>query len=534
VADKVVNRPENLLNQGFLLENGAIVGCDGIGLQALLNAGRQWVQAHVEEINRINIFPVPDGDTGANILLTLNAALQAGVDEHAGQSAQIIAHGAMMGARGNSGVILSQILLGLAHGLAGRANFSPPDFAAALWWGVELAYGSVAEPVEGTMLTVVKAAAEAAAEPTTDLLLLWQRMVQAAAVAQANTPDLLPVLKEAGVTDSGGQGLVCLLTGGLRYLQGEPLTPQAVASQLAPIVAATEADYGYDVQFLLEGEALNLAELKAGLRPLGNSVVVVGHHTLAKIHLHCHDPGPPLSLAVRHGMVSGVAIENLQQQARAFIRQQTGRANGRMPEADGLVLAAVAPGPGLADIFRSLGVAHVIEAGPVDDWPVLLDRLGATSAIILPNRPLDMAAARQIELGKKGVRLAPTQTAPQGLAAALAFDRSAALEANLARMAQAVQQVRTLEIKPGQIPGQLLGLLDTQPVAAGQTSQEVVLALLAAVAPAPYEAAAIYFGRGGTQIEANTLAEIVMLRYHNLEIEIHYGGQPYPYIISLE
>ena len=288
------------------------------------------------------------------------------------------------------------------------------------------------------------------------------------------------------------------------------------------------------MQFLLEGEALNLAELKAGLRSLGNSVVVAGHPTLAKIHLHCHDPGPPLSLAVRHGIVSGVAIENLQQQARTFIQQQTGRVNGRGPAADRLVLAAVAPGPGLTEIFYSLGVAHVLESGPVDDWPVLLDRLGATSAIVLPNRPLDRAAARQIESAKKGVRLAPTQTAPQGVAAALAFDRTLGLEANLTRMVQAVQQVRTLEIKPGQIPGQLLGLLDTQPVAAGQTSAEVVLALLAAVAPAPYEAAAIYFGRGGTQSEANSLAEIVMLSYHNLELEIHYGGQPYPYIISLE
>lgn len=538
----------------------------------MFQASSQWLEAHLHVVNSLNVFPVPDGDTGTNMVLTMRSALAeaaTAVNNEAGLVAAAIAHGALMGARGNSGVILSQFLQGLAVSLAGRGIFTAEDLACAAQQGVETAYQSVVNPVEGTMLTVARCAAEAAqqrAKSSRDLTILLTDMVEAAKTAQANTPELLPILKEAGVTDSGGQGLVYILEGSLRFLLGEPVEVDSVhlaAPRLQSTLGAEEAAYGYDVQFLIQGERLQVDEIRAQIDCLGWSTLVVGDAQTVKVHVHTHDPGLPISYGASQGSLTDVVVENMEVQAKKFVQERgegthvpplslpshmTERLRENMTS---IGTVCVAPSQGLAQILQSLGANQIVFGGQtMNPSPQeLLEAIGkihGDEVLLLPNNSNVILAAQQAQkLSAKNVRVVPTKTIPQGIAALLSLNYQSDLEANAERMFKAAQQVQTVEITQAvrdttfngfQIKsGDIMGLLNDELVGVGQDYDEVTLEVLAEVEADAHEVITIYFGQECSAVQAEALAAKIKTLYPELEIEVHAGEQPYyHYIISLE
>ncbi len=555
--------------QGFIVEDGVVIACNGVGFRSLLQAGKKWLEVHVDLVNSLNVFPIPDGDTGTNMLLTMHSAVeQAGQasDHTVGTVAGAAAQGALMGARGNSGVILSQLLQGLAQGIAGQATFTAEDFAHAILLGVDQAYKSMVAPVEGTILTVAREAAEAAQkgiQDSHDLLVLLKKMVNAAEVAQANTPELLPVLKEAGVTDSGGQGLVYILEGALRFINDEPVEADSAIATMFQLQSDLKVDrqaFGYDVQFLIQGRNLNVTDIRAHIDSLGSSTVVVGGENLVKVHVHTSDPEAPISYGAGLGVLRDVVVENMEQQVRDFVRERLAASSrpvsvataGRFKGTDTNVgTVAVVPGDGLAQIFHSLGVSQVLLGGQTmnPSTQVLLDAVGqveAENVLILPNNGNVILAAQQLErLSKKKVRLIPTKSVPQGIAALLAFNCQNDLETNAQRMFEAAQQVQTIAItRAGRASavnglhikaGDLIGLLDEELVSVGQDDVKVVLEILTGLDLETYEVLTIYYGQTSSQELAEILAKEIGKHSPRLEVETYRGGQPYyQYIISLE
>ncbi|NJN96862.1 MAG: DAK2 domain-containing protein [Anaerolineales bacterium] len=544
----------------------------GEGLKAMLRAGGQWLEAHVQVVNNLNVFPVPDGDTGTNMVLTMRAALASAAkagDDRVETIAAAVAHGALLGARGNSGVILSQFWQGVARFLAGRDHVTAEGWANATRQGVEAAYQSVLNPVEGTILTVARAAAEAAqqsAKTNRDLTVVLADMVAAAQAAQANTPALLPILQEAGVTDSGGQGLVYILEGCLRCLRGEMVEPEPVgvaAAERQPVLELDEAGYGYDVQFLIQGERLNVEEIRAQIDRLGWSTLVVGDERLVKVHVHVHDPGMPLSYGASLGPLTDVVVENMALQARQFARQRGGgthvpplslpsQLTDRLRDSMTSVgTVCVAPSQGLAHILQSLGANQIVLGGQTmnpspEELLAAIDKFHGNDVLLLPNNANVILAAQQAQkLSSKNVRVIPTKTIPQGIAALLSLNYQTDLAANAERMLDAAQQVQTLEITRAvrettlsgfQIKlGDVMGLLNDELVSVGRDFDEVTLDVLEKVEAGACEVITLYFGRDCTPVQAGAMADKIKALYPELEVEVYDGGQPYYYyIISLE
>ncbi len=553
----------NLSVQGFKIQGNIVYACNGIGLKNLLRAGSAWLEIHVNVVNGLNVFPVPDGDTGTNMVLTLRAALQE-VEQASGYNAGTIAaaaaHGALMGARGNSGVILSQFLQGMADGLKNKPIFTAEDFARAARLGMEQAYQSVIEPVEGTILTVAQAVSDSAqqsAQAGKDMVAQLANVVEAAGIAQATTPELLPVLKEAGVTDSGGQGLLYFLEGWLRFARNQPLEP-APDSEPAPVLLQSslgvdDTKFGYDIQFLIRGQALDVEYVRTHINRLGWSTVVVGNEHTIKVHVHADNPGSPLSFGAKVGVLSDVVVENLNEQAATFVQRHLAPVTGpAKPQSTATIATlAVVPGEGLAEIFRSLGVSGIVSGGQTmnpsaQDLLERINQLAAENVLILPNNGNIILTAQQVtKLSGKTVDVVPTKTIPQGIAALLAFNERLNPAANAHNMFDAAGQIRTIEITRAVRDtvfnginiktGTVIGLLDNCPAGSGQSFCEVVLDTLARITVDDYEIITLYFGRKITCYQAAELSAKIKVLYPGLETEIHNGGQPhYQYIISLE
>ena len=540
---------------------------DGERFKRLVYAGLVWLRQHQEEINALNVFPVPDGDTGTNMVLTMQSAWEevASVDENnVGKVVHRVAHGALMGARGNSGVILSQIWRGMARHLDNKEWLTAADLAAALEEGVRTAYKGVIRPVEGTILTVAREAAEEAtlaAGRTTDLSVVLERAVRRAWDALARTPDLLPVLAEAGVVDAGGQGLCVILEGMMRALRGEVMgEPAAVAATvMGPAFAAEavpEEEYGYDVQFLIVGQNLDVEAIRRDIDAMGTSTLVVGDSETVKVHVHVPDPGVPLSYAVRLGSLRDVVVEDMQAQYREFVRarEQARPApavmvSGAPPREVGVV--AVVSGDGLEKVFMSLGASAVVPGGQTmnpstEEILRVVESLPMPKVVILPNNGNIILAARQAqELSRKEVAVVPTRSIPQGVAALLAFNHQAGLEENVAAMERAAGEVHTGEVTTAtrdaslngvQVrQGQIIGLQDDQLVVSGDTVDEVVEALLDRMGVADLEIVTLYYGADVRQEEAEALAARLQEKYPDQSFEVVYGGQPhYFYILSAE
>lgn len=535
------------------------IRCGGQSMKRALFAARQWLEKHAAAVNALNVFPVPDGDTGTNMLLTMNSALaeiERSPEESVSAIAHAVAHGALMGARGNSGVILSQIFRGFARSLDGSVDLSAQDFALAAQEACDTAYQGVVKPVEGTILTVAREAARAAreaAQDTENLDQVLSRVLEAAEHANALTPELLPVLKEAGVVDAGGQGLVYILAGILRYTRGESVdvdTEMDAVVDLKSMLGAGQEGYNYDVQFLIKGQGLDVDKIRTTIDTMGDSTLVVGDASLVKVHVHVDDPGIPISYGVSQGTLGDVIVENMEEQYQDFVMGRA-RSTVTTEEVTDIAIACVVPGDGLKRIFESLGASFIIHGGQTmnpstQEILTAIDSVATDQVLVLPNNSNVILAARQAqELSSKKVMVVPTKTIPQGISALLAFNYQADIKTNAGRMLDAASEIQTIEVtravRSTQIggidvkEGDVIGLLNDQLVAAGADYNQVVFEVLAQTVTEEYEVATIYFGQDSGPEEAEHLAEQILASYPDLEIEVHEGGQAYyRYIISLE
>ncbi|MBF6591802.1 MAG: DAK2 domain-containing protein, partial [Ktedonobacterales bacterium] len=464
-----------------------------------------WLEEHREAINALNVFPVPDGDTGTNMSLTMRAAVKEITDVEDPSAAVIaekLSRGALMGARGNSGVILSQILRGLSHGLEGKTTFTASDFAAALQESARMAYRAVIKPVEGTILTVIRESAEAAHQSAghgSDITMMLEDTVHAAHLSVAKTPDLLPTLKQAGVVDAGGQGLAIILEGMWRYARGETVEMttqerQEEASEFHRGRVEIDEEFGYEVVFLLRGENLNLEEIRDTINAMGGvSTVIAGDATLIKVHTHTPHPGQILDYGVSLGSLQDINIENLQEQSLRYAAESarehgggtppaSGTTDRAAPSANGMTVArdlsgygaavatppsaaapgamhtteigivAVVAGEGWSNVYRSLGVTAIVPGGQTMN-PSTQELLEAVEScptekvILLPNNSNVILSARQVpQLTRKQVYIVPTVTLPQGITALLAFNFETNFETNCQAMEDAIKRVQTAEI----------------------------------------------------------------------------------------
>ncbi|PWT77389.1 MAG: dihydroxyacetone kinase, partial [Chloroflexi bacterium] len=565
---------------------------NGQDLKKAILAGHAWLEQHREAINALNVFPVPDGDTGTNMSLTMRAATKdiASLEEtSASVIAEICSRSALMGARGNSGVILSQILRGLSQGLRGKTTFTAKDFAAAYQEAAKLAYRAVIKPVEGTILTVVRESAEAAhtsAEQGADFTTLLGDTVLAAKASLARTPDLLPILKQAGVVDAGGQGLTTILEGMWRYTRGEPvqLSHREQLVEQADIhrgnVTSIEEEFGYEVVFLLNGEDLDLESIRDTITGMGGvSTVVAGDSKLLKVHTHTQKPGQVLDYGVSLGSLQDINIENLQEQSLRYAAESAREhgliaQNGAVAAAaagvttttisappEGLdgqpaltgdtAIVAVAAGDGWTKLFKSLGVSAVVPGGQTmnpstQDLLHAVESCSTSKVFLLPNNGNIIMSARQVQgLTTKSVCVIPTDSLPQGVGAVLAFNQMADFEANGAAMEQAGKQVQTAEITQAvravQLDGinvsegDIIGLVNNRLVTSGTDLQTVVIETLQRMNASTFEIITIYYGADISPESAGQMAQYVKERFPAQEIEVVEGGQPfYAYVISAE
>ena len=536
---------------------------DGQTLKEMFASGTVWLEKSAPDINAINVFPVPDGDTGTNMVLTMQFALgeaKLNSDNHVSSVAKSLARGALMGARGNSGVILSQFFRGLAKGLEGKTHFGGGDFARALAEASQTAYKGIVNPVEGTILTVLKDASKAAQKAVKNddaLVSVLETAVKSAEDSVARTPSLLPVLREAGVVDAGGQGLYVLLDGVLQFLKGESHKMQyrrprlvvaeaAIASRAAQMPAHLETPYGYCANFVLEGQNLNLGKIEKDLKKKGQSLIVTGDDTLVRIHIHSFEPGEIMGYATRLGKLHDITINNMDDQYAEFIKMQ----KERMPSVD-IAMITVATGDGFLELFNSLGNIIIVPGGQTMNPSVrelwqAVESAPSNNIILLPNNKNIVSAASQIHsLTSKKVKVIPTRNIPQGIAALLAFDYDKNLEKNARTMEEAASKVRTIEVtravretclKGLKIrKGQFIAILnDEDLIARADKVEDVILEALGKAGVEKAGIVTVYYGAEIKGAEAQGIAQEIRDRYHT-EVEVVYGGQPhYNYIISLE
>ncbi|HLQ28756.1 MAG TPA: DAK2 domain-containing protein [Ktedonobacteraceae bacterium] len=559
---------------------------DGQDLKKALLAGAAWLEEHREVINALNVFPVPDGDTGSNMSATMQAAMRDIAESNessAGIIAAKVAHGALMGARGNSGVILSQTLRGLAQGLANARTFAAPELATALQEASTLAYRAVLKPVEGTILTVVRESAEAAkisAGRGDDLVGLMQEVVTAARQSVARTPDLLPILKQAGVVDAGGQGFCTILEGVWRYIRGEsgqleaalPLAsapPSLGAINRAPTPpeahtrkgrVTIEEEFGYEVVFLLRGEQLDVEGIRQAIIDMGGvSTVVAGDEKMLKVHTHTPWPGKILDYGVGLGSLLDINIENLQEQSLAYAAESEAehatdtdvQDNGASSLIPDLATIAVVSGAGFEKVFQGLGVSEIVPGGQTmnpstEELLAAVNAVDAKQVIILPNNSNVIMSTRQVaNLTDKEVYIVPTDTMPQGIAALLGCNFEADFATNCQAMTEAANNMQTAEITTAvrtvQIggvrvrEGDFIGLINGNLTIAGPNKEQVIHDTLQRMQIDRYEIVTLYYGEDVTAQEAQETAKRIKAQYSHIEIEVVDGGQPYyAYILSAE
>ena len=558
--------------------------CDGAGLLAALDAAGANLERHAEAINALNVFPVPDGDTGKNMLLTMQAALQAvhaAADAGTTSTSELaakLARGAMMGSRGNSGVILSQILRGFARGLGTGAQFGGAELATALREAATTAYRAVQQPVEGTMLTVIRVAAESAEESAGNgdsLLAVLDATLDGARKALARTPELLARLREAGVVDAGGQGVVSLLEGAALLAHGEALAASAgvvVPAGLAARELGSMTDFldehgedevGYCTNVMIlprEAQPLDFPAIRERLLALGESGVVVGDEEIIKIHIHTENPGAILSEAVRWGELDQIRIDNMSFQVQAVtagVQQQTAMTPTAVADApaDGEVsgpqVVAVASGAGLVAALRGLGAAGIVSGGQTmnpstEELLRAVEAVSGNEVILLPNNGNVILTAQQVvDLTSKRVVVVPSRSVPQGIAALSSLNFAADLDANVATMTAALREVRSAEVTYAVrsatiegvtvVEGQPIGLIDDTLVYAGRSVEDVLLGLLARTDAASAELVTLYRGADVTEEAGLAMVESLQGHYAEVTFELVEGGQPhYDYLMSVE
>ncbi len=555
--------------------------CDGDGLLGAFRAAVMNLEAHVDEVNALNVYPVPDGDTGSNMLATVRAALveaEGAAGQPAERIAAAISFGALMGARGNSGVITSQIFRGMAEALGGKSRFNGLDLAHALSQGARTAYGAVAKPVEGTILTVIRESADAAvaaAEHDDDIETVLAATLDAAEKSVARTPSLLAVLREAGVVDSGGQGLYRLFQGALLHLVGR--SPASVARDRAhagagakpsTLVAHADEGFGYETMFLLQPNgagSLDVDAIRDHLESIGESVLVAGDTRALKVHVHNERPDLVVGYGLSLGALSRISIENLDNQARdvretravAFTSDAIANAPPdqshpvRTADRPALGVVSVVAGDGLAAIFRDFGVAAVVQGGQsanpsTGELLAAITPVEAREIILLPNNPNVVLAARQVAaMTDRPIVVVPTRNAAEGFAALLALDPSLDAAANAGPMAEAGRGIQTLvvteAVRDATIGGRKVKRGHTMAlgpddglVASDSDREKAVLAAVTSLAPG-FELLTLFYGDGADLDEAEGMARRIGSALSGVEVEVRHGGQPfYRYLISAE
>jgi uncharacterized protein len=549
---------------------------DGQLFKRALLGSLSWLGANQEEVNRLNVFPVPDGDTGTNMLLTLQSAVEDIRDSEAkavSKIAALAAHGSLMGARGNSGVILSQIFRGFAKHVQGKSELSPTELADALEEAANAAYRAVIKPTEGTILTVAreagKAAKAAAAAPNSSINTVIRAACKAAKAATDKTPTQLAILREAGVVDAGGYGLQVILEGFLKTVEeseGETLAgrPAAVGKAVPAQVnlELPEEGWGYCTEFLIEGKDMNVDEIRDAIAAMGNSALVVGDEDLIRVHVHTNEPTSVLAYASGVGTLARTKVDDMSKQHRVILEGEVPAstavtANGSQPEPaaasrpNGIGLVAVVAGDGLAGIFRGLGVDAVVEGGQTmnpstQDMLRAVDSLPYDEVILLPNNANVILAAQQVpELTKKKVHILRSRTVPQGIAAVVAFNPTASAVQNMTAMAGAKDQVQTIEVthavrdsKANGVAvkkGDVIALINDKLKHSGADYGSVVSLALKDINPEEYELVTVYTGKGAKEKDLKLLTKAINRDFPGLEVEVQDGGQQhYPFILSVE
>jgi DAK2 domain fusion protein YloV len=530
-------------------------GCGGDELLRALRYAAAWLERHAAALDALNVFPVPDGDTGLNMSVTLRAAVAA-AEECEGTLAvvaQAAARGALMGARGNSGVILSQLLRGFAESLADAEALTPPLLAAGLIAAAAAAYRAVLQPVEGTILTVAReaaAAAQRAALSGASLVDVLAAAAAAAAVAVQRTPEQLAVLREAGVVDAGGQGYAVLLEGLLRGLRGEPLDAdlQIPLTTQRPLHAPGEEGHGYCTEFVITGSGLDVDAIRAAISELGTSVLVVGDPTAVRVHVHALDPGAVLSYGVAQGTLTRIKIDNMDEQRATFARQGAGsRVASPATGIQMLPIVAVVAGAGFADVYRSLGATCVVvderATNPsVAELARAIGALDAPEVLVLPNDPNVVPAAEQAaSAAQRTVLVVPTRNMAEGIAALMAYSPLATGSANATAMRDAATRARTARVtwaardaRIGGVPvtaGTALALADKTLIAHGSDVAAVIVDALTRLGAADAEVITLYAGRTVAPDEAQALADRVRACWPKATVEVVRGEQPHDYYL---
>ena len=545
--------------------------------QEMVQAGATRLNKQAEYVNSLNVFPVPDGDTGTNMGMTIENGAKEVSDRSAstvGEAAGIFAKGLLMGARGNSGVITSQLFRGFSQSVKDKEELDGAALAAAFQSGVEVAYKAVMKPVEGTILTVSRGAAIGAkkkAESTNDAVEVMRAALEGAKTALAKTPDMLPVLKEVGVVDSGGQGLVFIYEGFLSALTGEFIasedfqaTPATMSEMInaehhksvAGHVATEDIKFGYCTEIMValkQGPTyvkdFDYDEFRNYLNNLGDSLLVVNDDEIVKVHVHTEDPGLVMQEGLKYGSLVKVKVDNMRNQHEAQVEKEERQAKP-VEEKEYAIIAVVA-GDGLADIFKAQGVDYIISGGQTmnpstEDFVKAVEELNARNIIILPNnKNILMAAQSAAEVIDQPAAVVETKTIPQGLTSLLAFDESKSIEENYERMSASLGDVVsgsvTTAVRDTTIDGleihenDNLGMVDGKIVVSNPDMMETLEETFAHMLDEDSEIVTIYVGEDGSEELANELAQALVEKYEDVEVEIHQGGQPvYPYLFSVE
>ncbi|MBP2077603.1 DAK2 domain-containing protein [Oceanobacillus polygoni] len=546
---------------------------DGVTLAQMILTGAHHLSNNAKKIDALNVFPVPDGDTGTN----MNLSMTSGANEvkqltsnSTSEVANAFAKGLLMGARGNSGVILSQIFRGFAKGMEKKQSLSVADLAEAFDAGVASAYKAVMKPVEGTILTVAKDAAKEAvrvSETEHDIIVFLEKVLTEAKASLKRTPDLLPVLKEVGVVDSGGQGLVTIYEGFLAALKGEALPADTTVVKMEEMVNAehhkvsqdfmdtSEIEFGYCTEFMVKFEDEKLADhpfnedkFRNELSEHGDSLLVVSDDEIVKVHIHSEEPGTCLTLGQRFGSLINMKIENMREQHAAIVGEHSHDAP-KQKSKYGVV--TVAMGSGLKALFESLGVSVVIEGGQTmnpstQDITDAIQKANAENVIILPNnKNIWMAADQAAELAEGNVAVVATKTIPQGISAMLAFNSEADINENKEAMDEARKHVKTGQItyavRDTQIDGitiekdSFMGINEGKIVVTHKDKVEAVKLLLNELITDEDEILTVLQGEDVEESEVAELVDYIEATYEDVEVEVHNGNQPiYSYIFSVE
>ena len=537
---------------------------DGKQLRDMFVSGANNLKNHKDIVDKLNVFPVPDGDTGTNMSLTISCAikeLNKVENDDIGQLGKALSKGSLMGARGNSGVILSQIIRGLAKSIEGKDQLSSMDIAEALKNGSDTAYKAVIKPVEGTILTVVRESSEYALKAAAledDIVEFMTLVINEANNSLNRTPELLHALKEAGVVDSGGKGLVLVYEGMLKSLQGESVEGEDVqpaestSVKVENKISTEDIKYQYCTEFILETDKISDLKMRDIMIKYGDSLVVVGDEGVIKVHVHTNTPGTVLQEALAFGQLLTIKIENMKLQHENKViqdAQDTKEEVKEEPKEFGFI--ATSMGEGLAKIFKDFGVDHIIEGGQTmnpstEDFMKAIDEMNANNIIILPNNSnIIMAANQAKELSDKNIIVIPTKNVSQAFAALVSFDGDSTIEENEANMLEALKTVKSgqvtyavrntvindVEVKEGNI----IGLGEGKLLSAGDDIDDITTKLIESLVDEDSAIITLFYGEDTKKEDAEALQEALEEKFEDIDIELYYGGQPiYYYLVSVE